>query len=108
MARGIARGEIWMYRFAQPDKRRPVVVLTRDDVVPLLRQLMVAPITSKVRGLPSEVVVGEEEGLKQRSVVNLDHVQTVTKDRLSRYIGKLAPEKMRFVCHALSIATGCS
>jgi mRNA-degrading endonuclease toxin of MazEF toxin-antitoxin module len=68
---------------------------------------MVAPITSTVRGAPSEVVVGVDEGLKQRSAVNLDHVQTVEQGRLTRYIGTTSPEVMSRVCAALAIATGC-
>jgi mRNA interferase MazF len=79
MAGRINRGEIWMYAFKRPDKRRPVLVITRQEVIPLLRTVMVAPITSTIRGAPSEVAVGIDEGLKNDSVVNLDHVQTVDR-----------------------------
>jgi mRNA interferase MazF len=84
-----------------------VLVLSRDDVIPLLRTVMVAPITSTVRGAPSEVVVGLDEGLKLRSASNLDHVQTVEQGRLTRYVGSVSPEIMGRVCAALAIATGC-
>jgi mRNA interferase MazF len=107
LARGIARGEIRMYEFEKPDKRRPVLVLTRPEVIGLLRTVMVAPITSTIRGAPSEVVVGIDEGLKRRSAVNLDHVQTVEKRRLGRFIGTVAPETMAQVCRALAVAVGC-
>jgi mRNA interferase MazF len=107
MARSIARGEIWLYRFHTPDKRRPVVVLTRQEVIELLNTVMVAPITSTVRGAPSEVLLGVAEGLKHDSAVNLDHVQTVDRARLVQYVGRLAPAQMRRVCRALAIATGC-
>ena len=107
MARGVARGQIWTYRFAKPDKRRPVVVLSRDDVIGLIRTVMVAPVTSAIHGIPSEVLVGIDEGLARPSAVNLDHVQTVPLDRLVRYVGQLAPAKMRSVCRALGIAVGC-
>jgi len=107
MAGTIARGEIWQYRFKQPDKRRPVVVLSRSEVIDLLDTVMVAPITSAIRGVPSEVVVGPDQGLRQVSAVNLDHVQTVDKARLSRCVGQLGTEKMAAVCRALAIATGC-
>jgi mRNA interferase MazF len=73
MARGVNRGEIWMYRFSSPDKRRPVLVLSRQDVIGLLHTVMVAPVTSAIRGAPSEVVIGIDEGLKTQSAVNLDH-----------------------------------
>ena len=69
---------------------------------------MVAPITSTVHGVPSEVPVGVDEGLKQDSVVNLDHVQTIDKSRLTRFIGTISETKMKAVCHALAIATGCA
>ena len=82
-------------------------MLTRQEVIELLHTVMVAPITSTIRGAPSEVVVGIEEGLKHDSAVNLDHVQTVEKSRLRRRIAEVSPEKMKAVCRALSIATGC-
>ncbi len=102
------RGEIWQYRFRAPDKRRLVLVLTRQEVLPLLRTAMVAPITSTIRGLPSEVSVGVDEGLKHDSAINLDHVQTVEQHLLHRYVGTVSEAKMRKVCRALALATGCT
>lgn len=107
MARGVNRGDIWLYTLEPPDKRRPVLVLSRSDVIGLLRTVMVAPITSTIRGAPSEVIVGIDEGLKGPSAVNLDHVQTVEQDRLQRRLGSVAPEKMSAVCRALAIAVEC-
>ncbi len=107
MAREVGRGEIWIYRFASPDKRRPVVVLTRQEVIPLLHSVMVAPITSTIRGAPSEVLLGVDHGLKRDSAVNLDHVQTVERSRLDRYVGRLPQSKMHEVCAALAVAVGC-
>ncbi|SRR5713101_769449 len=107
MAREVRRGEIWRYRFRTPDKERPVLVLTRDEVIGFLHTVMVAPITSSIRGAPSEVVVGEGEGLKHQSAVNLDHVQTVERARLGRYVGSVKRDKMAEVCRALAIAVGC-
>jgi mRNA interferase MazF len=108
MARRVARGEIWSYRFKAPDKRRPVLVLSRPEVISLLHTVMVAPVTSSRRGAPSEVHVGIDEGLKHDSAVNLDHVQTVEQDRLVGFVGTLGPVKMQHVCRALAIATGCA
>lgn len=108
MAWQVNRGEIWFYIFKAPDKRRPVLILTRQEVIPLLRTVMVAPITSAIRGAPSEVVVGMEDGLRKDSAVNLDHVQTVEKRLLRLYVGSLGPERMRQVCRRLAIATGCA
>ncbi len=107
MARGLSRGEIWMFRFQTPDKTRPVLILSRQGVIALLHTVLVAPITTTAHGIRSEVGVGIAEGLKQPSVVNLDHVQTVRKDALTRYVGRLDPAKMRDICRALAIATGC-
>lgn len=107
MARQVRRGEIWLYTFKPPDKRRPVLVLTRSEVIGLLRTVMVAPITSIIYGSPAEVIVGVEDGLKGRSAVNLDHVQTVDQERLETYIGSVGLTKMDAVCRALAIAFGC-
>lgn len=103
----LARGDIWTYEFQRPDKRRPVLVLSRSEAIAVLHTVIVAPITSTIRGLPSEVVVGMAEGLKHDSAVNLDHIQTVERARLSRYLVRLGSEKMRAVCRAIAAATGC-
>jgi mRNA interferase MazF len=107
MAREVNRGEVWRYRFKAPDNNRPVLVLTRQEVIGLLHTVMVAPITSTRRGAPSEVIVGVPEGLGHDSAVNLDHVQTVEQRQLVGYVGHLGPEKMVEVCRALAVATGC-
>ena len=106
MAGKLNRGEIWQYTFKAPDKRRPVVIISRQEVIPLLRTVMVAPITSTIHGSPAEVTVGVDEGLKP-SAANLDHVQTVDKARLSRFVGRVGANKMRQICLALARATGC-
>lgn len=107
VARRVSRGEVWLYRFGSPDKKRPVVVLTRQEVIGLIGTVMVAPVTSTMRGLPSEIAVGVAEGLKHESAINLDHVQTVEQARLVGYVGHIEPNKMRQVCRALAVAVGC-
>ena len=107
MAPRVNRGEIWLYTFDSPDKRRPVLVLSRQKAISLLRTVLVAPVTSSVHGAPSEVQVGFEEGLKHDSVVNLDQIQTVDQTRLHHFVGTVRSEKMAAVCRALLIATGC-
>jgi mRNA interferase MazF len=107
MAARVNRGEIWLYTFGSTDKRRPVLVLSRQKAIDLLRTVLVAPITSAAHGAPSEVQVGIEEGLKHDSVVNLDQVQTVDQKKLHNFVGTLGSEKMSAVCRALLIATGC-
>lgn len=105
--RPVSRGDVWHYRFNAPDKRRPVVVLTRSDVLPYMDRVLVCSITSTIRGLPSEVVVGVEEGLDRESAINLDNVHTVWKERLQDYVATLSEEKVLEVCYALATATGC-
>ena len=97
MAERIKRAEIWQYSFPRPDKRRPVLILTRPEVIELLHTVMVAPITSTIHGAPSEVIIGIDEGLKQDSAVKLDHVQTVDKTKLTRFVGTVGPRKMNAV-----------
>lgn len=96
-----------MYEFRRPDKIRPVVVLTRDEVVESMHSVVVAPVTSTIRGLLSEVGVGTAEGLKRDSVVNLDHISTVERSKLARYVGALSERKLGAVCRALRFAMGC-
>ncbi len=107
VAREVNRGEIWSYRFSPPDKRRPVLVLSRQEVIGLLHTVMVAPVTSAIRGAPSEVLISVAEGLKHPSAVNLDHVQTVEKSRLTGFVGSLGSQKLYEVCRALAVAVGC-
>ena len=107
MAREIARGEIWLLTLPSPDRRRPVLVLSRPSLLSVLHTATVAAITSTLRGAPTEVTVGPEDGLKQVSCVNLTNVFTVRKSELRNYVGHLSAQKMRDVCHALNIACGC-
>lgn len=101
------RGDIRMFRFRPPDKERPVALLARDDAIPHLHAVMVAPITSTIRGLPSQVVLDEKHGLKRRSAANPAAVATVPRSALGRSIGRLGPSEMFLVCEALRVATGC-
>lgn len=107
MASRVNRGEVWLYTFEPPDKRRPVLVLARQRAIRLLRTVLVAPITSAIHGAPSEVQVGIEEGLKRPSAVSLDHVLAVDQQRLHHFVGTVGADKMAAVCRALLIATGC-
>jgi mRNA interferase MazF len=97
-----------LYRFGRPDKRRPVLVLSRQEAIDVLDTVMVAPITSTRHGVPSEVNLDTRHGLKLASAVNLDHVHTVRKRELARYVTTLPPDLMAAACRALAIATGCT
>jgi mRNA interferase MazF len=84
-----------------------VLVLTRRSAIPYLSRITVAPITSSIRGVPSELAVGPEDGLKQPCAVNLHNVLTVSKTDVGRRVGQLGDERMREVCRALGFALGC-
>jgi mRNA interferase MazF len=96
-----------MARFAAPDKRRPVLILSRTKALEHLRTATVAPITSTIRGLPSEVRLGVTDGLKHDSAVNLDHIVTLPQSSLRQWVSRVGDLRMREVCEALQIALGC-
>jgi mRNA interferase MazF len=108
MAQRIARGEIWLRAFAPPDHRRPVLVLSRPALLEVLHTATVAAITRSQHGAPTEVEVGPDEGLKAPSCVNLANVFTVRQAELRHFVGCVGPAKMRAVCRALALATGCA
>ena len=107
VAGGLTRGEIRLCHFPAPDKPRPALILTRSSAIGYLARVTVAPITSSIRGVPSEIPVGEDDGLKQPCAVNLHNVITVSKDRIGRRVAELSEERMREVCAALDFALGC-
>lgn len=99
-------GEIRWYRFAKPDKRRPVLILTRDSALEFLGEVTVAPLTSRVRDIPTEVVLTEADGVPRESAVNLDHVQTVARGEIGGLIATLPKARLREVRVALLFALG--
>jgi mRNA interferase MazF len=107
VASRIARGDVRLYQFALPDKRRPVIVLTRDSATAYLSTVTVAPITSTIRGVPSEVVLNEEDGMKAPCAVNLHNAVTISQDRLGRRVGHLSSLRMSEICAALRFSLGC-
>jgi mRNA interferase MazF len=107
MAGRIARGDIRLYQFAKPDKNRPVVVLTRDSVIAYLSTVTVAPVTSAIRGVPSEVVLNEADGMKACCAVNLHNAVTVAQERLGRRVAQLSSTRMSEICAALRFSVGC-
>ncbi len=104
MTAAVRRGEVWL---ADLDKTRPVVVLTRDPLGRLLHSVIVAPITSTIRGLSTEVPLGRDDGIRIASVANLDNVQLLSRDRFRRCIGRARPATMMELCTALSAAVDC-
>lgn len=107
MAGRIKRGEVRLCRFPLPDKERLVLILTRGSAISYLSRVTVAPITSTIRGVPSEVALGTEDGMRQRCAANLHNVMTVGQQGLGRCLAQLGPRRMREVCAALAFALGC-
>lgn len=101
------RGEVRWYKFKSPDKKRPVVVLTRNSVSDYLGEVTVAPITSTIRNIPSEVVLSHQDGMGKDCAINCDHIQTVSKARIGSLITTLSNEKLdelrNAICFALNI-----
>lgn len=100
------RGEIRWYRFAQPDKKRPVLVLTRNSIIEYLGEVTVAPITSTIRDIPSEVPLTARDGMPRDCAVNLDHLQTVSKAKVGALITTLSAKRMAEMRQALLFALG--
>jgi mRNA interferase MazF len=95
------RGEIRWYRFKAPDKKRPVLILTRDSILEYLGEVTVAPITSTVRDIPSEVFLSKSDGMPTDCVINFDHIQTVSKKKIGSLIAVLSPERIKEVREAM-------
>ena len=101
------RGEVWWCELPEIS-RRPVVVLSRDVAIPRLRRTVVAPCTTNIRGLPSEVMLEpEEDPIPRTSAVNLDSIESVSIGTLTERLGRLSDERMRQVCVALNVAVNC-
>ena len=99
-------GDIRWYKFLPPDKRRPVLILTRNSVLQYLGEVTVAPITTVVRDIPSEVSLSKADGLPQDCAVNCDHLQTVSKAKIGPLITSLPPSRMADVGRAIRFALG--
>jgi mRNA interferase MazF len=101
------RGEVW-FAEVPGDKRRPVLVLSRDPMGAVLHSVICAPVTTRIRGLATEVSLGRRAGLAQKSVANFDNTFLLSRQRLIRRLGKTTPEIMEEACRAIATAMGCS
>ena len=106
MGGAMKRGEVRWYKFSRPDKNRPVVVLTRDSALEFLGEVTIAPITSTIRDIPTEVLLTKEDGMPKDCAVNLDHIQTVSKGKIGPLITTLSSEKMSELRSALLFSLG--
>ena len=102
------RGEVWWAELPAPAGRRPVVLLSRDEAYAVRELVIVAPVTTRIRGIPTEVELGPEQGLPRVCVANLDSLATIPKRTLTGIIGLLPPAKLAAVDRAVKFALGLS
>ena len=98
------RGEVRWYTFSAPDKRRPVLLLSRDSILPYLNEVTVAPLTTTIRDIPTEVILTPSDGVPERCAVNCDHIQTVAQAKTGKLITTLTTSQMEEVSRAISFA----
>lgn len=98
------RGEVRWYTFKSPDKRRPVLILTRNSIIEYLGEVTVAPVKTTIREIPSEVFLSKDDGMKRDCAVNCDHIQTVSKAKVGSIITTLTDDKMKKVGDAISFS----
>ena len=98
------RGEGRWYKFNAPDKKRPVVILTRNSILEYMNEVTVAPITSTVRDIPSEVFLSSQDGMNTDCAINCDHIQTVSKSKIGSVITTLSKEKLIEIQKAVGFA----
>jgi len=98
------RGEIRWYKFRAPDKKRPILILSRDSILEYIGEVTVAPITATVRDIPSEVFLSRDQGMPRDCAINFDHIQTVSKGKVGSLITTLSPEKLEQVRQAILFA----
>lgn len=101
------RGEVRWYTLKGPDKKRPIVILTRDAILEYLGEVTVAPITSTIRDIPSEVLLSRDDGMKNDCVINCDNIQTVSKSNIGSLIAILSNNKLKdlrsAICFSLNL-----
>lgn len=107
LAGRLNRGAVHLCRFQHPDKQRPVLILTRESAIGHLSTVTVAPITSTIRDVPSEVLLDVDDGMKGQCAVNLHNTVTISQNRLGKRVASLSARRMRQVCAALRFSLGC-
>src|SRR4030042_4372708 len=98
------RGEVRWYKFKSPDKKRPVVILTRNSILEYLGEVTIAPVTSTIRDIPSEVLLSRQDGMHNDCAINCDHIQTVSKLKIGSLITTLSKKKLSAIRNAICFA----
>jgi mRNA interferase MazF len=102
----VARGEVWWGETPE-EKGRPFLVVSRDAANRVMQRVLVAPVTSRIRGIPSELPLGEAEGLPQPSVASFDNLQPFPKSMLVHLVGVLGPDRSRDICRIAGTTLDC-
>jgi len=102
----VAQAELWLMETPN-QKRRPVLVVSRDDVIPMLHNVVVAPVTSTIRNIPTCIPVGADEGIDHDSVATFDNLAAVPKSVLTTRLGRLGVGGRRQICAALEALADC-
>jgi mRNA interferase MazF len=102
----VNRGDVCWYTFKTPDKKRPVLIMTRESAISVLSSVTIAPITSTIRSIPTELVLTEEDGLPATCAANFDNLQTVSKGNIGERITRLTAKRMKEAAAAVSFALG--
>lgn len=100
------RGEIRWFKFPYPNKKRPVLILTRTEIIEYINEITIVPITSTIRDIPSEVILTRLDGMTKNCAVSCDHIQTISKQKIGNLITSLNEEKMSEVQEAVMFALG--
>jgi mRNA interferase MazF len=100
------RGDVCWYTFKAPDKKRPVLILTRESAISVLNSVTIAPITSTIRSIPTELLLTEQDGVPHACAANFDNLQTVPKSNIGNRITRLTSRRMKEVAAAVSFALG--
>ena len=104
LGRQMKRGEIRWYKFSHPDKKRPVLILTRSSILEYFGEVTIAPITTTVRDIPSEVFLSKTDGMPRECAINCDHIQSVSKGKIGAVVTSLSPTKLKEVRQAICFA----
>ena len=102
----VAQGELWLMETPN-EKRRPALIVSRDEVIPVLNNVVVAPVTTTVRDIPTCIPVGPDQGIDHDSVATFDNLAAVPKSVLTHRLGQLGPGGRRRICDALSALANC-
>jgi mRNA interferase MazF len=100
------RGDVCWYTFKAPDKKRPVLILTRESAISVLNSVTIAPITSTIRSIPTELLLTQQDGVPHICAANFDSLQTVPKSNIGNRITRLTSRRMKEVAAAVSFALG--